>query len=146
MSVWVEILLFNVLYLILAGHAPRERVSWNTAVKIAVIAVLCHAPRERVSWNYKQKKTRPRGSCHAPRERVSWNICHSLSPLILAPSRSTWACELKSSIKTGSPMFHSSRSTWACELKLTNARQQRWRDSHAPRERVSWNFSFFVLS
>ena len=56
---------------------------------------------------------------HAPRERVSWNLewfhwsCDSL------PSRSTWACELKLSIRAWSAFRVWSRSTWACELKLS---------------------------
>ena len=49
---------------------------------------------------------------------------------------SVWVEILNSLVEN---MKSESRSTWACELKWTNARQQRWRDSHAPRERVSWN-------
>ena len=33
------------------GHAPRERVSWNSAVEVCNSAAAGHAPRERVSWN-----------------------------------------------------------------------------------------------
>ena len=33
-----------------------------------------------------------------------------------------------------------SRSTWACELKYLSGLQMRGTDSHAPRERVSWNW------
>ena len=81
----------------------------------------------------------------------------------MTKSRSTWACELKYG-KEGKPwkyryvtlhvsvwveIIHSanlgksarSRSTWACELKLFYKALHFGRVGHAPRERVSWNFS-----
>ena len=76
-------------------------------------------------------------------------------------SRSTWACELKSPIYwqfnyTWLVTLHvsvwveifgiyislsknSSRSTWACELKFADHFIGNFIQSHAPRERVSWN-------
>ena len=54
-------------------------------------------------------------------------------------SRSTWACELKFLKFWKSPYIHGSRSTWACELKCQTATAVSGADSHAPRERVSWN-------
>ncbi len=78
---------------------------------------------------------------HAPRERVSWNDDCCLDSGDHRMSRSTWACELK--------------LTWICETTVApsvtlhvsvwveigaNAGTHQIRPSHAPRERVSWNW------
>ena len=55
-------------------------------------------------------------------------------------SRSTWACELKWKICTQSFKTLRSRSTWACELKWSTGLAGDSHKSHAPRERVSWNW------
>ena len=54
-------------------------------------------------------------------------------------SRSTWACELKFKKVCYNKRAKLSRSTWACELKCWISRRQKNENSHAPRERVSWN-------
>ena len=54
-------------------------------------------------------------------------------------SRSTWACELKSLKMHEIKKPGKSRSTWACELKYKFGIPVYSVDSHAPRERVSWN-------
>ena len=61
-------------------------------------------------------------------------------------SRSTWACELKSSFYDGKNKRAWSRSTWACELKLIVLGFANFKSSHAPRERVSWNQQFCYIS
>ena len=57
---------------LIAGHAPRERVSWNAFVMIwnLLLAVTLHVSVwvEIVLYIVKRLTT-----CHAPRERVSWN-------------------------------------------------------------------------
>ena len=55
------------------GHAPRERVSWNTNDVKSFHDFFSHAPRERVSWNAQLEKLFENPDGHAPRERVSWN-------------------------------------------------------------------------
>ena len=72
-SVWVEIFVDVISSSDTAGHAPRERVSWNLIVIKYSCRPFCHAPRERVSWNI----------------RRLWRTNYSYA------SRSTWACELK---------------------------------------------------
>ncbi len=56
-----------------AGHAPRERVSWNHPRILHLRWAFSHAPRERVSWNEKCGIYSRIEDSHAPRERVSWN-------------------------------------------------------------------------
>ena len=55
-------------------------------------------------------------------------------------SRSTWACELKCYCIYYSYTTSLSRSTWACELKCSITLSPLSFLSHAPRERVSWNW------
>ena len=77
-------------------------------------------------------------SCHAPRERVSWNE-------ILFRLRSIKNVTLHVSVWVEifgiyiSLSKNSSRSTWACELKFADHFIGNFIQSHAPRERVSWN-------
>ncbi len=79
-------------------------------------------------------------SRHAPRERVSWNPVWAITWHCVSTSRSTWACELKWKICTQSFKTLRSRSTWACELKWSTGLAGDSHKSHAPRERVSWNW------
>ena len=128
--------------LLLSGHAPRERVSWNWPlvsfqlsfsvtlhvsvwVEIQRLPKLYdktyrHAPRERVSWNINQSIILFQLVSHAPRERVSWNMEKRENLENINLSRSTWACELKFSVNL-------IPDTPVC---------------HAPRERVSWNLFY----
>ena len=137
-SVWVEILRRRE-----AKKNGKSRSTWACELKCAYAlrSVLfgCHAPRERVSWNIYSKGERKPFNSHAPRERVSWNwkyhtysffapvtlhvsvwveIYNASSPLPLAASRSTWACELKFCGIIILCWNRPSRSTWACELKF----------------------------
>ena len=96
-SVWVEIQVYSSNRLLIFGHAPRERVSWNCNAKSPLWNAWRHAPRERVSWNHMlpcchkiltavtlhvsvwvemshYRFALNEKSCHAPRERVSWNL------------------------------------------------------------------------
>ena len=141
-------------------HAPRERVSWNWLFCYLYSCRKRHAPRERVSWNIS-----PKNCTHISRVtlhvsvwvEIEINLAHTRLPqvtlhvsvwveilvfflsLLYSLSRSTWACELKSSflrvdIVMKSVTLHVSvwveiivffivffpllsRSTWACELK-----------------------------
>ena len=52
---------------------------------------------------------------------------------------SVWVEITSQSLST--PTVSSSRSTWACELKWIIVNVYLITDSHAPRERVSWNFA-----
>ena len=79
-------------------------------------------------------------SSHAPRERVSWNLTVKawISLLSVTLHVSVW---VEISIKVaGNGTLQESRSTWACELKCTVVSSHRNWYSHAPRERVSWNW------
>ena len=141
-------------------HAPRERVSWNARHHWWTSNELCHAPRERVSWNLFPAHTLRKSfvTLHVSVwVEIIWvfvNGCMGYVTLHVSvwveivvlqwytfktPSRSTWACELKSPVN--SITFISllvtlhvsvwveiwniflfrvpflSRSTWACELK-----------------------------
>ena len=144
------------------SHAPRERVSWNYFCSHFISPLLCHAPRERVSWNCRFLMHWKLLQRHAPRERVSWNVAFGafdglwanvtlhVSVWVEIPfwwlseqqsaSRSTWACELKSFHERNLSLRATSRSTWACELKLILTSADFSAISHAPRERVSWNY------
>ena len=59
-------------------------------------------------------------------------------------SRSTWACELKFTISLNFVSSALSRSTWACELKCIICTVCSCHWSHAPRERVSWNYRWSI--
>ena len=144
------------------SHAPRERVSWNFLILSIISLMQGHAPRERVSWNFPtsfQKRNKPvtlhvsvwveilnrERSDHLAWSRSTW-ACELKSyrylflTLTVPKSRSTWACELKFWIYNAASAPAASRSTWACELKLTVPISGNvYGQSHAPRERVSWN-------
>ena len=123
----------------ICSHAPRERVSWNQMISKKYGSGLCHAPRERVSWNIIYNTHKPLTTSHAPRERVSWNSDHLTPVTTTRPSRSTWACELKSHFLhfIFSPFRHAPRERVSWNVKCShNVLSVK---SHAPRERVSWN-------
>ena len=137
-SVWVEIFLPN------ANKIVRcVTLHVSVWVEIAMcptcgIFILCHAPRERVSWNV-----------HAVRAFQHTSVTLHVSVWVeiddwdltvnTVRSRSTWACELKLSVRQKYFKTYWSRSTWACELKFSVPFVIVTVCSHAPRERVSWN-------
>ena len=94
-SVWVEICTSAV-----GCSLIMSRSTWACELKSSIpIRGLTtryrHAPRERVSWNCQHFPRKYSNACHAPRERVSWNLTNRTVLLMIAKSRSTWACELK---------------------------------------------------
>ena len=129
-------------------HAPRERVSWNVTSYRDTKNNKGHAPRERVSWNLIAPELTSVSSGHAPRERVSWNSSSRL--LVLSTWTSHAPRERVSWNRSISPMFaqgEQSRSTWACELKSSkSSSSSSSADCHAPRERVSWNWRSQLLT
>ena len=74
-SVWVEI--FAWFICLFAKNVTLHVSVW---VEIQYVIRINHYPR------------------HAPRERVSWNSLWQVRPCLWLLSRSTWACELKSSV------------------------------------------------
>ena len=128
------------------GHAPRERVSWNW--QGMVIFLKCIVTLHVSVWVEILIKVNL-----SDIDRVTLHVsvwvemtAHSLPP-IQSLSRSTWACELKSFFTRFNSMSYRSRSTWACELKYDGTRRWPQQRSHAPRERVSWNYLLrFVLT
>ena len=141
-STWACELKFvrKVNWLHITGHAPRERVSWNptlpyrrhmrqvtlhVSVWVEIIPSRCLC----LFW-----------SGHAPRERVSWNNTCINDIMNKVKSRSTWACELKSTVKLNSPKRirrHAPRERVSWNLKPESLSETL--ECHAPRERVSWN-------
>ena len=138
MSVWVEMWFIAIWKNLWKGHAPRERVSWNLSftpllrgrpvtlhvsvwVEIAVLLRIFLSTSSRSTWACELK-----WSCQSIYNTVVW-------------SRSTWACELKFINTLVVTFLSSSRSTWACELKFLLIIDKDDANSHAPRERVSWN-------
>ena len=158
MSVWVEIVPFWRVY-----EAVQSRSTWACELKYLLYHryknITCHAPRERVSWNtaywpiapcnvvtlhvsvwveisfrkWKQRTVSSRSTwacelkfsnrsfgiytpSHAPRERVSWNERRSQHQenMQVTLHVSVWV-EITIS-GTPTPTIRS-RSTWACELK-----------------------------
>ena len=84
-------------------------------------------------------------TCHAPRERVSWNIGSVIGEDIdyVTLHVSVWVEIL---VKIFNCYFDLSRSTWACELKCFLYCLELNSNSHAPRERVSWNSDILIVS
>ena len=117
MSVWVEICKWLHGVLFSNRHAPRERVSWNSLTVWFLFLLDSHAPRERVSWN---------------KELSMW-----VNKLMVTLHVSVW---VEMSLCLLILLCWTSRSTWACELKYTLRKFYRLNVGHAPRERVSWNF------
>ncbi len=142
-------------------HAPRERVSWNDneVIENSTVNVTLHVSVWVEIW--KKEKISKILICHAPRERVSWNLVNSCTvfsfPVTLHVSvwveirfliavLTKWQVTLHVSVwvEMTNTLFavieSRSRSTWACELKFAECVYPGWGRSHAPRERVSWNF------
>ena len=142
-SVWVEMKIFSIIQQkkasrstwacelkfvtisrtnVWAGHAPRERVSWNNdGEEVKARFVKGHAPRERVSWNDTVGLKRGDNNGHAPRERVSWNAWYVMQI-------QEWQVTLHVSV-------------WV-EMNIIPLKTIPWQ-SHAPRERVSWNQNLY---
>ena len=122
----------------LLRHAPRERVSWNGAVREYVSRLLRHAPRERVSWNSSFSFVNP--SCCVTLHVSVWVEINQMLVSVYLNSVtlhvSVWV-EIKKIV--ASKISEKSRSTWACELKCFKVRDKNLSWRHAPRERVSWN-------
>ncbi len=121
------------------GHAPRERVSWNDVLFINALVHIRHAPRERVSWNVWWVCNDIRWHCHAPRERVSWNITEwkKSSKISVTLHVSVWVEMTGMPILVQSWESHAPRErvSWNYDVPLA---MYEW-NGHAPRERVSWN-------
>ena len=142
------------------SHAPRERVSWNTAGNWRWDCWPCHAPRERVSWNSILPKFQQlclvtlHVSVWVEMTRSLWNVsdwrvtlhvsvwveilCQMiyLKHELVTLHVSVW---VEISSLTPAVWVFQSRSTWACELKFSPAIRTVSSLRHAPRERVSWN-------
>ena len=143
------------------SHAPRERVSWNRTVRRHTYVVLRVTLHVSVWVEMLQRSLHSR--CFLSRSTWACELkcCQQGGISDHCMSRSTWACELKSPIYwqfnyTWLVTLHvsvwveifgiyislsknSSRSTWACELKFADHFIGNFIQSHAPRERVSWN-------
>ena len=119
-SVWVEICRVDVTHDASAGHAPRERVSWNNAEQTGTIQVHSHAPRERVSWNQQIVRDLRKAGSHAPRERVSWNhmwpCCHRILIGHAPRERVSWNCKILNLLLTNVVTLHV--SVWVEMTKL----------------------------
>ena len=184
-SVWVEIFCDALFADDSASHAPRERVSWNSAMDKQCTAAYSHAPRERVSWNcWYCKHAVPKSDVtlhvsvwvemlelslkqyiiwrHAPRERVSWNCPRVVNyqHTIVTLHVSVWVeigryqrqCKLHNVtlhvsvwVEMACLPWHFSIfsvtlhvSVWV-EITMITTKVVGWL-SHAPRERVSWNY------
>ena len=121
-SVWVEIVTIQSIM-----YSPWSRSTWACELKFASIFARHSLHMSRSTW-----------ACELKFRPQWWHIHHLWS-------RSTWACELKCSFLNPWHCTIWSRSTWACELKSL-AQCQMWRrQCHAPRERVSWNFSGILM-
>ena len=72
-SVWVEMITDFSSRVV----CKPSRSTWACELKCWLTPVgmplLCHAPRERVSWNTARTTAFTKAASHAPRERVSWN-------------------------------------------------------------------------
>ena len=112
-------------------------------VEIDWIVKICKPKLSRSTWacelKWQCKRCAVKCLSHAPRERVSWNfrVATFLTIILVTLHVSVWV-EIK--INICKICKYSSRSTWACELKCQVFRCFCQTHSHAPRERVSWNF------
>ena len=97
-----------------------------------------------VEIRYDKEKV-PNATSHAPRERVSWNFNFKwrMRVILVTLHVSVWVEMISIAYHTRVTV---SRSTWACELKLLSEYSRASVNCHAPRERVSWNFSNNVCS
>ena len=116
-SVWVEIYFGTQFSKNGKGHAPRERVSWNFQFDLYClnIPVTLHVS----VWV----------------EMTTWKSLRTFSAVTLHVS--VW---VEITLNYISNQNNQSRSTWACELKFLQWLKTEYVLSHAPRERVSWNF------
>ena len=144
-STWAcELKFFNVSSSVLVkGHAPRERVSWNFIFpdsfvwEFVTLHVSVWVEMLGAAMESGVTESRSTWACELKFFNVS-------SSVLVKVSRSTWACELKYRLPNHRRLRRPSRSTWACELKLLIKNNGKNISSHAPRERVSWN-SFLHL-
>ena len=149
-------------------HAPRERVSWNmkyeevsSAVKGSRSTWACELKWTKKSRNSRISWSRSTWACELKfKDSISWKlwnvvtlhvsvwveICWGVFQLL------KWKVTLHVSVWVEIPLLvvyihlYVSRSTWACELKYTPAQMyNRTYLRHAPRERVSWNFSIIFI-
>ena len=115
-SVWVEIWPLPQ-RLLIGGHAPRERVSWNYLYAPVNCKVLGHAPRERVSWNFQFDlccQNIP-VTLHVSVWVEISKVCLDHMEELVTLHVSVWV-EMQNCYAL--PLVFPSRSTWACELKL----------------------------
>ena len=140
-SVWVE--MTNTLFAVIESrsHAPRERVSWNFALRAR-----CQIEEmSRSTWACELKLDKYGNlisdTSHAPRERVSWNSAHW-------SNRNHWKVTLHVSVwveinqykyNTNVNIVTLHVSVWV-EMRTIQTSFRAWA-SHAPRERVSWNLN-----
>ena len=169
MSVWVEIAVFTNL-----DRSTMSRSTWACELKfddliktfcylgsrstwaceLKLLTSVCLGSRQRVTlhvsvWVEISLWVSQGCSCRVTLHVSVWVEIWPLSVcLSRAMSRSTWACELKSTSLFPIHAEMPSRSTWACELKfckISDILSMSW--CHAPRERVSWNrisFAFMI--
>ena len=139
MSVWVEMISAVTAVLSKMCHAPRERVSWNfifSPCQFGKVIVTLHVS----VWVEIRLRDEIVVVLIVTLHVSVWvEIVRSYICRLESGSRSTWACELKSSISTEFIVSLWSRSTWACELKWHLVDNVVYYNRHAPRERVSWN-------
>ena len=121
-SVWVEITFIFQMRVNLASRS-----TWACELKSPRTAsprcAAGHAPRERVSWNFRRYNIWQDTSSHAPRERVSWNgfALHTMQASRVTLHVSVWV-EIKA--RKWREVNYKSRSTWACELKYDNVKKR----------------------
>ena len=93
-SVWVEIIHSANL-----GKSARSRSTWACELKLFYKALhfgrVGHAPRERVSWNTPFGRVSLRTTASRSTWACELKYTNSVLALCVYPSRSTWACELK---------------------------------------------------
>ena len=146
-SVWVEIQKLGLFDCELASRS-----TWACELKLTTGTWPLrlwgrHAPRERVSWNYSWLEN---SIFHTVTLHVSVWIeisamdCGLFTPLVTLHV-SVW---IEINAEVSNTAVAPSRSTWACELKSLEVVPVMSRSGHAPRERVSWNYllgcSWFV--
>ena len=125
-----------------------SRSTWACELKLKsfwyIHHATCHAPRERVSWNQVQK---PIENKLAVTLHVSVWVEMERFQALLRSVRVTLHVSVWVEIilKCRSKGATSSRSTWACELKWKFTVFACIINSHAPRERVSWNSNIFTI-
>ena len=102
----------------LLSHAPRERVSWNVWNYLCFGDFYSHAPRERVSWNPQNTES----------GWLRWDVTLHVS---------VWVEMIDAVISLPENMVTLHVSVWV-EIKSFEYIDRD--ESHAPRERVSWNY------